>query len=146
MTFYEYILNCFKVMFVCLCWSFTAQSTMRSCRAGQLIVVLFLGRLSRLRPSKQLTNTKDVLGSKWQVPLGFNSRNNNISVKFSRLPKDRSSKGHNSKESIQELGCLCSAFRLMLVNICMTLTFHEDILNGYKVTEQTQFCLRNCYL
>ena len=32
----------------------------------------------------------------------------------------------------------------MLVNICMK--FHEDILNGFKVTELTQFCLRNCYL
>ena len=32
----------------------------------------------------------------------------------------------------------------MLVNICMK--FHEDILNGFKVTERTQFCLRNCYL
>ena len=33
--------------FVCLCWGFTAQSTTRSCRAGQLIVALFL---SKLRP------------------------------------------------------------------------------------------------
>ena len=33
-----------------ICWSFTAQSTTRSCRAGQLIVALFLGRL---RPSKR---------------------------------------------------------------------------------------------
>ena len=32
----------------------------------------------------------------------------------------------------------------MLVNICMK--FHEDTLNGFKVTERTQFCLRNCYL
>ena len=32
----------------------------------------------------------------------------------------------------------------MLVNFCMK--FHEDILNGFKVTEQTRFCLRNCYL
>ena len=32
----------------------------------------------------------------------------------------------------------------MLVNICMK--FHEDILNSFKVTEQTRFCLRNCYL
>ena len=32
----------------------------------------------------------------------------------------------------------------MLVNICMK--FHEDILNGFKVTERTRFCLRNCYL
>ena len=32
-----------------------AQSTMRSCQAGQLIVVLFVGRL---RPSKPLTSTK----------------------------------------------------------------------------------------
>ena len=37
-----------------LYWGFTAQSTTRSCRAGQLIMVLFLGRL---RPSKQLTST-----------------------------------------------------------------------------------------
>ena len=42
-------------LFVCLCWNFTAQSTTRSCRAGQLIVTLFLGRL---RPSKRLTGTK----------------------------------------------------------------------------------------
>ena len=32
----------------------------------------------------------------------------------------------------------------MLVNIYMK--FHEDILNGFKVTEPTLFCLRNCYL
>ena len=44
-----------------LCWGFTAQSTTMSCRAGQLIVVLFLGRL---RPSKQLTSTKR--GRPWQ--------------------------------------------------------------------------------
>ena len=31
----------------------------------------------------------------------------------------------------------------MLVNISMK--FHEDILNGLKVTERTQFCHRNCY-
>ena len=42
-------------LFVQVCWSFTAQSTTRSCRAGQLIVALFLGRL---RPSKRLTSTK----------------------------------------------------------------------------------------
>ena len=32
----------------------------------------------------------------------------------------------------------------MLVNICMK--FHEDTLNGFNVTERTQFCLRTCYL
>ena len=32
---------------------------------------------------------EDVLGSNWQLPLGFNSRNYNISVMVSRLPKDR---------------------------------------------------------
>ena len=32
----------------------------------------------------------------------------------------------------------------MLVNICMK--FHEDALNGFKVTEESRFCLRNCYL
>ena len=31
----------------------------------------------------------------------------------------------------------------MLVN-CMK--FNEDILNGLKVIERTQFCHRNCYL
>ena len=29
----------------------------------------------------------------------------------------------------------------MLVNTCMK--FHEDILNGFKVTEQTQVCHRD---
>ena len=32
----------------------------------------------------------------------------------------------------------------MLVNISMK--FHEDILNGLKVIELTQFCYRNWYL
>ena len=32
----------------------------------------------------------------------------------------------------------------MLVNTCMK--FNEDTLNGFKVTERTRFCLRNCYL
>ena len=49
------------VLFVCLCLGFTAQSTTRSCRASQLIVVLFLGRL---RPSKRLASTKR--GRPWQ--------------------------------------------------------------------------------
>ena len=48
------------------------------------------------------------------------------------------------KVSIQELWCLRSAHLLILVNICMK--FHEDTLNGFKVTEWTRFCLRNCYL
>ena len=32
----------------------------------------------------------------------------------------------------------------MLVNICVK--FHEYALNGFKVTERTRFCLKNCYL
>ena len=44
------------------------------------------------------------------------------------------------KVSIQELQFLCSACQLMLVNICMK--FHEDILNGFKLTEWTWFCHR----
>ena len=46
------------------------------------------------------------------------------------------SKGHNSKIYIEELWF--SAHRLMLVNISMK--FHEDILNGFQVTERTRFC------
>ena len=48
------------------------------------------------------------------------------------------------KTCIQELRFLHSSYCLTLVNICMK--FHEDILNGFKVTEWTRFCLRNCYL
>ena len=44
-------------------------------------------------------------------------------------------KGHNSKIYIQDLWFLRSAHRLMLVNISMT--FHEDILNGFQVTVRT---------
>ena len=60
--------------FVLVCvMSFAAQSTTRSCRAGQLIVALFLGRL---RP-KRLTSTKRGCSrqqlSDWKLPLGFNS-------------------------------------------------------------------------
>ena len=45
---------------------------------------LFLGRLI---PSKWLTSIKR--GRPRQLPLGFDSQNHYISVKFSRLPKDR---------------------------------------------------------
>ena len=53
-------------------------------------------------------------------------------------------KGNNSKLYIQELWFLHSACHPMLVNISMK--FHEDILNGLKVIERTQFCHRNYYL
>ena len=56
----------------------------------------------------------------------------------------QSSKGNNSKQYSKELSFLHSACHPMLVNISMK--FHEDILNGLKVIEQTQFCPRNCYL
>ena len=36
------------------------------------------------------------------------------------------------------MGCFLSAHRLMLVNI--SIKFHEDILNGFQVTERTRFC------
>ena len=49
----------------------------------------------------------------------------------------QSSKGHNSKKYIQALWFLHSARRLMLINISMK--FHEDILNGFQVTEWTRF-------
>ena len=48
------------------------------------------------------------------------------------------------KVSIQELWFLCSACRLIVVNICMK--FHEDTLNSFQVTERMRFCLRNGYL
>ena len=38
---------------------------------------------------------------------------------------------------------LCSARRLMVLNICVK--FHENILNGFEVTEQTQVCGKNCH-
>ena len=50
----------------------------------------------------------------------------------------QSSKGITLKTYIQALWFLCSARRLMLVNISMN--FHEDILNGFQVTERTRFC------
>ena len=54
------------------------------------------------------------------------------------------SKGHNSKKCNPELRFLRSALRLMLLYICVK--FHENISNGFGVTERTRFCLRNCYL
>ena len=50
----------------------------------------------------------------------------------------QSSKEQNTKIYNQELWFLCSAHRLMLINISMK--FHEDILNGFQVTERTRFC------
>ena len=42
----------------------------------------------------------------------------------------------------QELLSLSSACRPVLINI--SIKFHKDILNGFKVIERTQFCHRNC--
>ena len=39
---------------------------------------------------------------------------------------------------MQELWFLCSARRLILIDIYMK--FLEDILNRFQVTEQTRFC------
>ena len=50
----------------------------------------------------------------------------------------QSLKGYNSKIYTQELWFLCSARCLMLVNTSMK--FHEDILDGFQVTELTRFC------
>ena len=53
----------------------------------------------------------------------------------------QSSKGHNSKSiniRVMVLAFCMLCRRLMLVNICMK--FHEDILNGFQVTERTRFC------
>ena len=47
----------------------------------------------------------------------------------------KSSKGCNSESINTRVMVLRSARRLMLVYICMK--FHEDILNGLKVIEQT---------
>ena len=44
------------------------------------------------------------------------------------------------KISNPELRFLCSARRLMLLYICVK--FHENILNGFWVTERTRFCDR----
>ena len=41
-----------------------------------------------------------------------------------------------------ELRFLCSARRLVVLNICVK--FHENILNGFVVTERTQVCGKNC--
>ena len=47
-------------------------------------------------------------------------------------------KGTTQKVQIQELCFLRSAYRLMLVYIC--LKFDEVILNGLQVTERKRFC------
>ena len=47
-------------------------------------------------------------------------------------------RGITQAQYIQELWFLRSARLPMLVNIYMK--FHEDILNGFEVTERTRFC------
>ena len=47
-------------------------------------------------------------------------------------------RGITQKICIQKLWFLRCAHRLMLVTISMT--FHEDILNGFQVTERTALC------
>ena len=43
-----------------------------------------------------------------------------------------------------ELWFLHSVCHHMVLNI--SVKFHEDVLNGFKVIEWTLFCHRNCYL
>ena len=50
----------------------------------------------------------------------------------------KNQRGITQKINIQKLWFLRSAHRLMLVSISMT--FHEDILNRFQVTERTRFC------
>ena len=38
---------------------------------------------------------------------------------------------------------LCFALCLMVLNICVK--FHENISNGFDVTERTRVCGRNCH-
>ena len=49
----------------------------------------------------------------------------------------RISKGNDSKLYRQELRFLCSARRLMMLNI--SIKVHENILNGFQVVERTRF-------
>ena len=42
-----------------------------------------------------------------------------------------------------ELGYLRSACHLIVLNTCVK--FHENILKGFEVTEQTQVCGKNCH-
>ena len=44
-------------------------------------------------------------------------------------------RGITKRIHIQELWLLCSACRLMILNICMK--FQEDIFNGFQVVERT---------
>ena len=56
----------------------------------------------------------------------------------------KSSKGCNSKSINTRVMVLALCKSPNVGNICVK--FHEDTLNGLKVTERTRFCLRNCYL
>ena len=60
----------------------------------------------------------------------FSSYRADTNLLFSNL------KGNNSKMYRQELWFLWSACRLMMLYICMK--FHENILNGFQVIEQTR--------
>ena len=42
-----------------------------------------------------------------------------------------------------ELRFLCSTRQLLMLNICVN--FHENILNGFEVTEWTRVCGKNCH-
>ena len=52
--------------------------------------------------------------------------------------------GKSSPVHNRELLSLRSARRPVLVNI--SIKFHKDILNGFKVIERTQFYHRNCHI
>ena len=53
------------------------------------------------------------------------------------------SKGNNQKSMQPRVPFLRSARLLMVLNICVK--FHENILNGFEVTERTRVCGKNCH-
>ena len=53
----------------------------------------------------------------------------------------QSSKGNNSKNMQSRVMVPGSARLLMTLNICVK--FHENILNGFEVTERTRVCCKN---
>ena len=58
-------------------------------------------------------------------------------TEWTRFCDGQNSKGNNSKNINEQLWFLCSARRLMLIDIYMK--FRKDSLNSFQVIEQTRF-------
>ena len=116
-----------------LCWGLTSQSTIfQSCRDGAIASWVINQYFRGVKCLAQGHNTAEV---------GLEPRTSRSGVRYSTTEPPRSPpRAITPKIHNPELWFLRSARRLIMLYICVK--FHENISNGFWVTERTRFCDR----